>query len=398
MNRDKVQQFVDQLAEKLGRSVAVDDRNRHFVACSRHFGDLDRLRVDVLVSRRVEGKSSSYVYGFFDAENPGDPIRVPENDDLGITVRRCYPVRKDNEWVGFLWLIGEATEADDRVVSHSLPELALVLSQEPMNSAQSEAVVWTAFLEALSDPKRREEIRNFWTKEIIDPQANIAVLVAYDHHDPGGPRSMAKLLDGVLAQSIRGRRITRTASLVRGRVALTVIRDQDSRSPGQAGFPLGRLAQHGAERVSVGLSNWGPVTESVELLMQATLAAYSAFTRKEAYLSWPDCSYQGVLLRAALEGREQVIPKCVRKLADTTSGAPLIETLLVFLEEGGDVTKASARLNIHRTTLYYRLSRVEEVTGCDLKNGNDRLALHLGAGLLAFLDTEIPVFLHCEES
>jgi DNA-binding PucR family transcriptional regulator len=35
-------------------------------------------------------------------------------------------------------------------------------------------------------------------------------------------------------------------------------------------------------------------------------------------------------------------------------------------------------LCIHRQTLYYRLGRIEELTGLDLADGADRLLLHLG--------------------
>lgn len=49
----------------------------------------------------------------------------------------------------------------------------------------------------------------------------------------------------------------------------------------------------------------------------------------------------------------------------------------------GDVTAAAARLHVHRTTLYYRLDRIAELTGVDLRDGRTRtdlqLALWLGA-------------------
>ena len=32
---------------------------------------------------------------------------------------------------------------------------------------------------------------------------------------------------------------------------------------------------------------------------------------------------------------------------------------------------------MHRTSVYYRIGRIEEVAGVDLENGEDRLALHL---------------------
>ncbi|MCZ9336203.1 helix-turn-helix domain-containing protein, partial [Streptomyces sp. TRM76130] len=37
----------------------------------------------------------------------------------------------------------------------------------------------------------------------------------------------------------------------------------------------------------------------------------------------------------------------------------------------------AAELGIHRQTLYYRLTRVERLTGLDLDDGEDRLLLHM---------------------
>ena len=55
-----------------------------------------------------------------------------------------------------------------------------------------------------------------------------------------------------------------------------------------------------------------------------------------------------------------------------------ITTLETYLDLGCDAKATYERLHIHRATLYYRLQKVEKVTGVNLADGNDRLALHLG--------------------
>ena len=40
---------------------------------------------------------------------------------------------------------------------------------------------------------------------------------------------------------------------------------------------------------------------------------------------------------------------------------------------------------MHRTSLYYRLSRIELITGMNLASGTDRLSLHLGLKLARLL-------------
>lgn len=55
----------------------------------------------------------------------------------------------------------------------------------------------------------------------------------------------------------------------------------------------------------------------------------------------------------------------------------LARTAEVYLDCAGQAARSAAELGIHRQTLYYRLSRVEKLTGLDLDDGEDRLLLHM---------------------
>ncbi|MFC8147606.1 PucR family transcriptional regulator [Streptomyces paradoxus] len=55
----------------------------------------------------------------------------------------------------------------------------------------------------------------------------------------------------------------------------------------------------------------------------------------------------------------------------------LARTAEVYLDCAGQAARAAAELGIHRQTLYYRLSRVEKLTGLELDDGEDRLLLHM---------------------
>jgi DNA-binding PucR family transcriptional regulator len=57
--------------------------------------------------------------------------------------------------------------------------------------------------------------------------------------------------------------------------------------------------------------------------------------------------------------------------------ADLAHTAESFLDHAGQASRTAAALGIHRQTLYYRLSRIEHLTGLDLTNGEDRLLLHM---------------------
>ena len=65
----------------------------------------------------------------------------------------------------------------------------------------------------------------------------------------------------------------------------------------------------------------------------------------------------------------------------------LAATARRYLDLAGSAQATAAALQIHRQTLYYRLNRIEQVTGLDLRRGEHRLRLHLGLQLGPLLGT-----------
>ncbi len=63
---------------------------------------------------------------------------------------------------------------------------------------------------------------------------------------------------------------------------------------------------------------------------------------------------------------------------DRDHGSDLIRTLRVFFAANANASEAADRLYLHRNSLPYRLSRVQELTGLDLKDHRARLVLQLG--------------------
>ncbi|NUR92969.1 MAG: helix-turn-helix domain-containing protein, partial [Nonomuraea sp.] len=69
---------------------------------------------------------------------------------------------------------------------------------------------------------------------------------------------------------------------------------------------------------------------------------------------------------------------------------PLLETLETYLDLAGSAVATSRALRLHRTSLYYRLQRVEELARTDLKDGGERLALHLSLKLARLSGRYVP--------
>ncbi len=395
---DDVQHLVDQLAESLRRSVSVDDRSRHYLTSSRHFGDLDDLRVNVLLSRELSHEASEYLFSFVDAAQSAGPIEVPANPSLGIARRRCYPVQKDDAFVGYLWLIGDATKAEDRLIAQTLPLIAEALIHRSPSAPQQDSDLWNSLPLKIAR-SQHQAMQELWSNQTIDLSTQIAVIISYAPDISIEATALAQYLDHFTARSPLDRRVLRTPAAARGDLALTLLRFPAGQVPENLQMAQTRSRkEHESLGIASGHSNWGRLGELEGLLTQAALAAYTAFEWEQSVVPWSETSYFGLLLEAVLEDPTQVIPSQVARLRTTGASADLIKTAVAFFQEAGDISKTSEHLRIHRTTLYYRLARIEELTGYDLKSGNDRLALQIGTTLMKFLETSLPAFLHSEEN
>jgi DNA-binding PucR family transcriptional regulator len=72
------------------------------------------------------------------------------------------------------------------------------------------------------------------------------------------------------------------------------------------------------------------------------------------------------------------VPEPLQRLLRHRSAPRLVATLRAFLDHAGSMPRTAEALHLHRTSLYYRLDRITELTGLDLDDGRDRLLLHLG--------------------
>jgi DNA-binding PucR family transcriptional regulator len=68
---------------------------------------------------------------------------------------------------------------------------------------------------------------------------------------------------------------------------------------------------------------------------------------------------------------------------DRARGAPLLKTLEVYLQRHGNLRQSARDLHIHLNTLNYRIQRISEVIGADLKDADVRLDLLLALRIRA---------------
>lgn len=74
---------------------------------------------------------------------------------------------------------------------------------------------------------------------------------------------------------------------------------------------------------------------------------------------------------------------------DRSKSSNLVDTLSTYLECGGSYDESAAALHIHRSTLRYRLARIGELAGLDLRNVDTRFNLQAATRARRFLNPSL---------
>jgi len=131
---------------------------------------------------------------------------------------------------------------------------------------------------------------------------------------------------------------------------------------------------------------WG-VKELCHAFRQADIALGTAFHRQDQrwVVTFPSCALDYMLrnIKTDLLPGYLAAPELLELLDyDRKMGTAYFSTLRSFLVNERDIPKTSQALIIHRTTLIYRLKKIQSITGLDLEDPDQRLYLLLSFRLL----------------
>jgi hypothetical protein len=387
-----LQVLVDDLAQRLGAPTVLEDHEQRMVVYSAQSSPIDEVRRDSILRRetRAEIKEWFRQFGILRATAP---LRTPSHPPLAILGRLCAPVRFHGRLMGFLFVIDDdgllGEEAIEAVAGAQLQAGPLLYEEE---TAQRLSASVLSHLLAPAAELREAAARQVLDEGLAEPGAPHAVV----YLRPAGPpqAGQQELIAGALWELGRSpgqAGVLRTVRRDHGVLMVQVPAVDDDR-PAQAvaaqargllashleGGPLARGAR--PARVIAGIGDPQPyVTTVAASYRQAMLAARAAAAVPSLgdQPRWRDLGAYRVLVQ--LPPGETTGSSLDPRLAVLLgAGDALAQTVETYLDLGGDVKRTSERLHLHRASLYYRLGKAQRLTGADLGDGDDRLALHLG--------------------
>ena len=103
---------------------------------------------------------------------------------------------------------------------------------------------------------------------------------------------------------------------------------------------------------------------------------------KEKVFFIRDLCIEELLINANKKVSKKFIKNVLKSLAENTGGIEPLKTIKAWCESGFSPLRASKALNIHRNTLLYRINKLEEMSGMNLRDFKQALQLYLAVILL----------------
>jgi hypothetical protein len=392
----ELQGIVDTMAVRVGRPVLIEDRRHRVVVYSEQTGTMDDVRRSSILRRHTTPEVISWFRGFGILKARA-PVRTPACPELDLLPRLCVPIVHQDRLLGYVWFIdadGGMTDADIDVVTRATGDLSLALYRENLLGELASQREAEAARTLLSDnPGAREEMaRSLVADGVFTADGPATAIVAQLVPARGQvlDEDAGIALEQVLVATRRWIGVRDALHLLRHDQGVLLLRGGQAGGRPSAETAAGYLRQAlcnaigdhpEVARVVVGIGAPRPrLADAIHSYDEAVQAARVGMRLPALgpLISWANLGIYRML--SQMDGRRldvaTVHPGLHRLLADEANQS-LLETLEAYLDLAGNAHATAERLRLHRTTLYYRLHRVEQLAATDLKDGNERLCLHL---------------------
>ncbi|MGV9633355.1 PucR family transcriptional regulator [Nocardia rhamnosiphila] len=372
---------LQDLADRLHKPLVVLDIDLRVMAVSVHETDLDRMRLSLLFAGKALALTDEMTKRYRLTTATG-PVYVPGHDDE--VARIVVPLRSRKRLFGYLygWIDNPGAEGiskiEQRELSEAAPELGQQLSlrlAELHHGMEHSRHLLTGLLGDSSADRSRCAFR-LLDEARIDHGEQYSVLV-YCTPDKQSVSATGMAVEATLDFVTRSTTVKIAGAVVGSEGILVFPRrvDPDRLSA--------IMARPGLEPVRAGIgSTVDSLDRAAESYRRARLAWRAARSDPARYgrvAYWDGLGVDRLLLRLPLdELTADDLPAGVGRLLAAPAAGELAVTLESYLTAGGDVQETARRLGIHRSTLYSRLHRIREVTGCDIADGVIRTDLHTG--------------------
>ncbi|MCM3545872.1 PucR family transcriptional regulator [Priestia megaterium] len=396
-NFDTLEEFADRISEVLNCPITIEDANHRLLAYSTHDERTDQARIATIIGRRVPEKVINNLWkeGIIPKLlETNEPVRVKNINEIGLGDRIAISIWKNEEVLGFIWAVEIEKALGDEEVE-LLKKAANVLKNKLLQlqirkykrEERSQEFFWKLLTGHI---KARQEISEaFYEAQITAPSTfSIAIFRFQEDITPEAERQISYMLKTmhrlkIVLYTIDCNDLILLLSLDAVEHPLDEQRDFVDYFRGNM-YERFDVTQIKASCSSIYSSHDHIEKSYKEALNVLDMKSKFPEETKEIinYQELGIYQFLDVILEKRVQ--DQFENHSLKKLTDydLRHNSNLVETLEVFLNNDNNINEAAKELNVHMNTLSYRLKRISEIGGINLKNVNQKMTLYIDIKLM----------------
>jgi DNA-binding PucR family transcriptional regulator len=390
---DDLESLVDKISEVLSCPVTIEDANHRLLVYSSHEPGIDPARIATIVGRRVPEKviNSLWREGVIPKLLDSDePVRVDAIGDIGLGNRVAISIRDKDEVLGYIWVLEVEKHLDEKAQlqikrAAQVAKAKLLQLQERKQKVElgHQDFLWqliTGHTKTTSMIKEKAEKLHIRLPDYFQ----VMIFHFIDRIDDALHKQIQYILTTI-------QRIRIVASLIdQNKLIILASPLQIEKKEEESVDFISTFLKQMKERFEVDSievacgtlyqNDYSKVEQSYQeglhlLLLKKRYPRemrdvyelqHAGFYR---YISWINEGKQ----------RESLVNPYIHKLKmyDAENGTDLLHTLEIFISHDSHAKETADVLHIHINTLNYRLKRIEEIAGINLKNMDQKVSVYL---------------------
>lgn len=387
-----LEDLVDKICDVLECPVTIEDATHRLLAYSTHDDTTDPARIATIISRKVPEKVINSLWKarvIPQLMQSGEPLKIPEMKEIGLGDRVAISIRNNNEVLGYIWVV----EGEVELTQHKLD-----LLRQAAAAARTELLKLNVqrkkrvesyqdfFLQLLTGSYQdHEKIKNKFEELNIKPPSPFIVLVFQFAGD-----ITEKMTQNIIYLMTTSQKINISFHAAMGN-EFTMLASPPANESSETpiieflNFFIGEMkSRFQVEGISGGCGGLYNTYDKVDTSYQE---AQEVVRLKEQFKEEMDdirsfrqlgiFRYIEILMeKRRQDSFEHPVLEKLQKY-DQEHKTMLLQTLESYINHDSNINEAAKKLHIHINTLTYRLKRITEISGIDLKNTNQKVSLFL---------------------
>lgn len=388
-----LESFADAISESLESQVTIEDENHNVIAYSSHRQESDPARISTIIGRRVP---DGVIAGLRKAgvlqqlETSAVAIRVPAMPEIGLGPRLTICIKYRNAVLGYIWIVdtGRLIAEKAEQVAEKAAEIAqrYLLRQRSWRAKQDkmqDEFLWKLITTRNASESKLKQEAESMSMRLPD---NYRVLI-YDFNKPIDSSVFDRMRYAVsdFAQ-------IRSHFLVADRNQLIGLYSQPLKTSDRGAFLsfLSDFIEQWKDKnkdfivIAAGCSrqydNYACASSAYqEALSMIEMKKRLPYHTRDIF-RYDDmglfADLPGIIENRRNSGHQSPLLMKLRE-HDLEHKADLIRSLSIYLSYNMNLKECASILHVHVNTLTYRLNRVAEITGLNLRNTNTMVSIYL---------------------